>query len=87
MTGNLEKAVQADLDRLPPTESDGGLAELALILARTLDRGTAGLRDTAAISRELRLILLALSQHLESSDPEVDRLIARLSTPIEGDRR
>lgn len=64
-TGPHVRAVRKDLQRLPREDRLGGLAALALTLARRLDEGDAGLRDTAAISRELHAILQTLAKKQE----------------------
>lgn len=59
--GAQERAVRKDLRRLAPEDRSGGLASVALGLARRLDEGDAGLRDFASTSRVLHQILVTLA--------------------------
>lgn len=59
--GAQERAVRKDLRRLAPEDRAGGLAAVALNLARRLDEGDAGLRDTASSSRVLHAVLVTLA--------------------------
>ena len=62
------------------TGSGPALAETAYTLARALDEG-AGLA-TAAVARELRATLEALSRSGDDGDSAVARLLAELSAPV-----
>lgn len=59
--GAQERAVRKDLRRLAPEDRAGGLAAVALNLARKLDEDDAGLRDTASTSRVLHAVLVTLA--------------------------
>jgi hypothetical protein len=74
--GPVERSTRADLKSWDVT---GGLAESALVLARTLDEG-AGLA-VAAVARELRATMESL-RPVEEDHDDLDRFLAGLSTPI-----
>jgi hypothetical protein len=79
MPGAHERAVRRDLRRLPREDRQGGLASLALELARRLDEGDASLRDLAAVSSQFHAVLLSLAKKQEPAavlDP-VDELARR----------
>jgi hypothetical protein len=67
-----------EIGELPP--GLGGLAEVAKTLARSLDDG-AGLA-TAAVARELRATMLALTKTDGGGDDGWDSLLTQLSTPL-----
>ena len=76
MSGAHERAVRADLRRLHPADRRGGVAALALELARRLDEGELSSRDLATVSGQLHAFLLTLSKKQEPAavlDP-VDEL-------------
>jgi hypothetical protein len=77
--GRVEVAVLADLQSLGVTDS--ALGQVALALARELDAG-AGMA-TAAVARELRATLAALSDDVGEGDIDaIAELVARLSAPV-----
>ncbi len=79
--GAVEAAVLHDLAGLAVDVDDCALGQVALTLARALDRG-AGLA-TAAVARELRATLAALTPTEEPDGPDaLDDLITRLSAPM-----
>lgn len=65
MSGIHERAVRADLRRLPREDRLGALARLALTLAQRLDEGDASLRDLAAVSSQFHAVLLTLAKRQE----------------------
>jgi hypothetical protein len=71
-------AVAATLTDLGADPTTNARACLALTLAATLDAGAGS--QVAAVSRELRLTLDELATGA-TGDDELDRFIARLSTP------
>ena len=74
--GAQERAVRKDLRRLTPEDRAGGLASVALSLARRLDEDDAGLRDFASTSRVLHQVLVTLAgmqEPVQRADP-VDEL-------------
>ena len=75
-TGPVERGIRRDLRTWGVT---GGLAESALVLARTLDEG-AGLA-VAAVARELRATMEAL-RPVEEEHDDLDRFLAGLSAPV-----
>lgn len=82
--GAHERAVHADLRRLPREERQGGLAQLALELARRLDEGELSSRDLAAVSSQFHTVLLTLAKKQEPPavlDP-VDELAKRRARRI-----
>lgn len=72
MDGSALDAVRRDVERLPVEHRDGGLAAVALRLARTLDSDLDP-RDEATIGRELRACLTELSK-LAPAQPQRDAL-------------
>jgi hypothetical protein len=64
MVGPEERGVRKDLRRVPPERRSGGLAALALKLARLIDHPLAETmpRDIAALARELRATLTELAK-------------------------
>lgn len=77
--GEHERAVRRDLRRLPREDRVGGVAQLAIGLARRLDEGGATLRDLAAVSAQYHAALLTLAKRQEPPavlDP-VDELARR----------
>lgn len=85
--GPQEAAVQRDLERLPEADRNGALAALALNLARRLDAGPAGLRDTASVARELRATLVEIANRvvpLPEADPLDDLAERRASRRATG---
>jgi hypothetical protein len=74
--GPVERGIRADLKEWDVT---GGLAESALVLAKTLDEG-AGLA-VAAVARELRATMESL-RPVEEENDDLDRFLASLSTPV-----
>ena len=74
--GPVERGIRADLKSWAVT---GGLAESAIVLARTLDDG-AGLA-VAAVARELRATMEALCPVEEDHD-DLDNFLASLSSPV-----
>lgn len=78
--GPVERAVRGDIEALG--DLDGmrpSLAATALALARELDAGTE--TSTAALARELRETLAALTAASEAEDAAA-RLAAELSAPL-----
>jgi hypothetical protein len=78
-TGPHERAVKKDLARVAAEDRAGGLAQLALNLARRLDEDSPTLRDLSAISAQFHAVLLTLSKLQEPAavlDP-VDELEKR----------
>lgn len=79
MAGAHERAVRADLKRVPREDRSGAQAQLALELARRIDEGDASLRDLAAVSAQYQAILATLVKKQEPAavlDP-VDELAKR----------
>ena len=79
--GTVELAVARTLrgvERVNPAHE--GLAAAALVLAAKLD-GDAGLA-TAAVARELRATLTALTAAGSDGGDEFEGLLARLSAPV-----
>jgi hypothetical protein len=74
--GPVERCTRADLKSW---DVAGGLAEAAIVLARTLDEG-AGLA-VAAVARELRATMESL-RPVEEEHDDLDRFLASLSTPV-----
>jgi hypothetical protein len=74
--------VAADLSRLTPRldKPDAALMALALTLAETLDGG-AGMA-TAAVARELRATLAALTPEAKVDDDGFAALIEQLRAPV-----
>ena len=70
----------ADLDALTLPPGSASLAASAVALARKLD-GDAGLA-TAAVARELRATMTALTPPEDGTSSDFDELVARLSTPV-----
>ena len=81
-SGAVELAVKRTLrDAEQVHAAHDGLAAVAVVLARALDRD-AGLA-TAAVARELRAVLTALTEAGSGGDDDgFDGLIARLSAPV-----
>ena len=80
-TGPIESAVLEDLS-VHNEPGTAGLRATALRLARTLD-GDAGIA-TAAVARELRATLEALIvKEPEGDNDALDRLITRMSAPLQ----
>jgi hypothetical protein len=80
VTGEVEAAVSKIVEDAPVLSlAHGGLAATAVVLARTLDEG-AGLA-TAAVARELRATLEALTKDSRDDDG-IGALINALSTPV-----
>lgn len=78
--GHNERAVRADLeDLISESPVEASLCAAAITLARQLDAG-AGMA-TAAVVRELRATLDALTKGVTDGDP-LDAEIAGLSTPV-----
>lgn len=71
-------AVQNDLKRLPQEAQDSAIAALALSIAKRLDSGTVGLRDLAAVARELRLLMQELAGLEIQPDDDGDLLLQEL---------
>jgi hypothetical protein len=59
--GPEERGVRKDLRRVPAEHRSGGLAATALKLAKAIDAGPEP-RDLAALSRELRALLIELAK-------------------------
>jgi len=80
--GVVRAAVAADLSRLTPRldKPDAALMALALTLAETLDGG-AGMA-TAAVARELRATLAALTPEAKVDDDGFAALIEQLRAPV-----
>jgi hypothetical protein len=79
VAGAHERAVRADLKRVPREDRSGAQAQLALELARRIDEGDASLRDLAAVSAQYQAILATLVKKQEPAavlDP-VDELAKR----------
>ena len=77
--GPHERAVKKDLARVAAEDRSGGLAQLALNLARRLDEDDPTLRDLSAISAQFHAVLLTLAKKQEPAavlDP-VDELEKR----------
>ena len=81
-TGPVSAAVAADIARLTPRldQPDASLMALALTLARALDDG-AGMA-TAAVARELRATLAALTPEEHHDDDGFAALIDQLRAPM-----
>ena len=62
MSGAHERAVRADLRRLHPVDRQGGLAQIALTLARRLDEFDLSSRDLATVSAQLKAVLDTLAK-------------------------
>jgi hypothetical protein len=79
---SVRAAVVADLSRLTPRldKPDAALMALALTLAETLDGG-AGMA-TAAVARELRATLAALTPEVKADDDGFAALIDQLRAPM-----
>ena len=64
--GDVEKGVQADLDRLPPEMRSGGIAQVALYAARQLDGLNNAFdlpaRDAAAFLAQIRHCMTQLRE-------------------------
>lgn len=80
--GPHERAVRKDLRRVPPEDRAGGLAQLALNLARRLDEADPSLRDLSAISAQFHAVLQTLAKKQEPAavlDPidELEKARAR----------
>ena len=80
--GSVEKAVRADLRRLPPAERTGALAASALTLARLLDGlgqvdPDKQLAPAAQAARELRSTMTELMKHAPKARSGIDELRAR----------
>ena len=76
--GTVEAAARRDLAALPPTYRNSAVAKAYLLMARRLDAGVSA-RDTAQVTREMRLCLLALYELTpakHANDP-VDELKAK----------
>lgn len=77
--GAQERAVRADLRRLPDEVAKGAVARAMLILAQLADTGELAARDLAQVLRELR----QCSQYLREISPvagagdEIDELRKR----------
>ena len=54
MSDSLEEATYSDLSRYPAAIRDGGVAQLALDLARLMDIGDILPRDRAALAQQYR---------------------------------
>jgi hypothetical protein len=79
--GDVEARVRADIEALGDLDGvQPSLARVAYTLARALDSGTKGMA-TAAISRELRETLAALTDSSDA-DEQMKRLLEQLSTPV-----
>ena len=63
--GPHERAVRKDLARIPAEDRAGGVAQLALNLARRLDGDDPTLRDLSAVSAQFHAVLLTLAKHQE----------------------
>ena len=77
--GPQERAVKKDLARVAAEDRAGGVAALALELARRLDEGGLTSRDLAAISAQIHAVLQTLAKRQEPAavlDP-VDELEKR----------
>lgn len=74
--GPVERSTRKDLRDWDVT---GGLAESAIVLARTLDEG-AGLA-VAAVARELRATMESL-RPVEEDHDDLDAFLASLSAPV-----
>ena len=79
---SVRAAVAADLSRLTPRldKPDAALMALALTLAETLDSG-AGMA-TAAVARELRATLAALTPEAKVDEDGFAALIEQLRAPV-----
>lgn len=76
MSGLHERSVRRDLKRLPAEDREGGIASLAVELAKRLDAGDLSSRDLATISGQFHAVLLTLQKKQEPAaviDP-VDEL-------------
>lgn len=62
MAGDMERAVQVDLEQLPEKMRHGGVAAVAISCARVLDEGGLPPRDAASYHREIRLSLAQLRE-------------------------
>ena len=77
--GANERAIRKDLQRLPREDRAGGVASLALQLARRLDEDFLPSRDLAAVSAQMHSVLQTLAKKQEPAaviDP-VDELAAK----------
>jgi hypothetical protein len=77
--GDNETAVLRDLKALPEDLRRGGLAVLAVTLAKELDAGGMSARDTAAVAGQLRMALVTLREIApgESRGDHTDEVRAR----------
>lgn len=76
VSGDHERSVKRDLRRLPREDRSGGLAQLALRLARELDGDDLSSRDLAAVSGQFHAVMQTLGKKQEPAavlDP-VDEL-------------
>ena len=79
MPGANERAVRRDLRRLPAEDRAGGVAQVAIGLAKKLDEEWLSSRDLATLSGQLHAVLLTLAKKQEPAavlDP-VDELARR----------
>ena len=79
MAGAYERAVRRDLKRLPLEDRQGGVAQVAVGLAKRLDGEWMSSRDMATVSERLHVVLLTLAKKQEPAavlDP-VDELAKR----------
>lgn len=84
--GDTERAVGAELAKLPAFVRDSAAAKAALLLARRLDAGLPA-SDVTSVSRELRITMAGLAGLAPADAPESlvddlrDRRAQRLSNP------
>jgi hypothetical protein len=79
--GPLEAATRAAVEELGDLDGiQGPLSELAFVLAKRMDDGARGMA-AAAIARELRETLRAMTEAADDSDA-VTELLAQLASPV-----
>jgi hypothetical protein len=83
----VEDGVQADLCELGGVpKGKGTVAQIAIVLARLLDRGAGAGLSTAAVARELRITMAALTEATRDdsdSNAAIESWIAGLSTSLD----
>lgn len=81
----VERAARNDLKQFPDAYRTSALAKGYLMLARRLDAGISA-RDSAALLREMRQVLLTLHElsPAESPDSTVDQLADRREKRMKG---
>jgi hypothetical protein len=81
----VERAARNDLKQFPDTYRNCAVAKGYLLLARRLDAGISA-RDSAALLREMRQVLLTLHElsPAESPDSTVDQLADRREKRMKG---